>query len=165
MRERRETQRIFGVDLDQASTETTLDNPLFTYCLEPGNTGIRRLIGFPTACTRLSRIPATILEGFNVGMVEPPRKVLPLLPLVVVELEVKLVIRRLGEEEVEYRLISVGAAAGMWIVRGKAESEDMEGSCRRLLYVEFGMYEIRLTCELGVKGANRGSSAKGSNFT
>jgi hypothetical protein len=76
-------------------------------------------------------------------MVEPPRKVL-LLPLVVVEEveleEVKLVIRRLlGEEEevvVEYRLISVGAAAGMWIAIGsKAESEepepeDMKGSCR-----------------------------------
>jgi len=119
----------------QASTETTLDRPLFTYCLGPESIGIRRLIGFPTACTRLSRIPATILEGFKVGMVEPPRKVLlPPLLLVEVELEeVKLVIRRLGEDEVEYRFISVGAAAGMWIVRGKAdtesEPEDIEGSC------------------------------------
>jgi len=66
-------------------------------------------------------------------MVEPPRKVLPLLPLEEFELEVKLVIRRLGEDEVEYRFISVGAAAGMWIVIGKSESEpeDMEGGCRR----------------------------------
>lgn len=83
----------------QASTETTLDNPLFTYCLGPETTGKRRLIGFPTACTRLSRIPATSLEGFNVGtalgMVEPPRKVLP--PSLPVEIE--LVIRRLGEVE------------------------------------------------------------------
>ena len=63
-------------------------------------------------------MPATILEGFKVGivvvMVEPPRKVLlPPLLEVEVELEVKLVIRRVGEDEVEYRLISVGAAAGM----------------------------------------------------
>ena len=58
---------------------------------------------------------------------------LPLLLLGEVELEVKLVIRRLGEDEVEYRFISVGAAAGMWMVRGKAdgesEPEDMEGRC------------------------------------
>jgi len=79
---------------DQASTETTLDNPLFTYCLGPETIGKRRLIGFPTACTRLSRIPATSFEGFNVGttMVEPPRKVLPP-PLS------ELVIRRVGEVE------------------------------------------------------------------
>jgi len=81
-------------------------------------------------------MPATILEGFKVGidgMVEPPRKVLLPLLVVEVEFEVKLVIRRLGEDEVEYRFISVGAAAGMWIVIGKAdsESEDMEGDCRR----------------------------------
>jgi len=130
----RSTQRISGRPAYQASTETTLDNPLFTYCLGPDNTGIRRLIGFPTACTRLSRIPATILEGFNVGIVEPPRKVLPLLPLVEVELEAKFVMRRFGEDEVEYRFISVGAAAGMWIVIGEAdaesESEGMEGACR-----------------------------------
>jgi len=130
MREKRNGSRVDN----QASTETTLDNPLFTYCLGPDSTGIRRLIGFPTACTRLSRIPATILEGFNVGMVEPPRKVLPLLPVVEFELEVKLVIRRLGEDEDEYRFISVGAAAGIWIVRGKAdvesEPEDMEEGCR-----------------------------------
>ena len=134
VRERERNATDLGLDFDQASTETTLDNPLFTYCLEPGKTGIRRLIGFPTACTRLSRIPATILEGFKVEMVEPPRKVLPP-PLVEVELEVvvKLVIRRVGEDEVEYRLISVGAAAGIWIVRGEeaeSEPEDMEGSCR-----------------------------------
>lgn len=65
-------------------------------------------------------------------MVEPPRKVLP---PVEEELEVKLVIRRLGEDEVEYRFISVGAAAGMWIVIGKSEAEsepeDMEGRCWR----------------------------------
>ena len=79
-REREKCNRSW-VDFDQASTETTLDkfidNPLFTYCLEPGRTGIRRLIAFPTACTRLSKIPAKILEGFKVGMVEsePPRKV------------------------------------------------------------------------------------------
>ena len=57
-------------------------------------------------------------------------------PLVEVELEVmvaKLVIRRVGEDEVEYCLISVSAAAGMWIVRGEeaeSEPEDMERSCR-----------------------------------
>ena len=56
-------------------------------------------------------------------------------PLVEVELEVmvaKLVIRRVGEDEVEYCLISVSAAAGMWIVRGEeaeSEPEDMERSC------------------------------------
>jgi hypothetical protein len=63
----------------------------------------------------------------KVGMVEPPRKVLPLLALV----EVELVIRRVGEDEVEYRFISVGAAAGMWIVIGEADVEsEPEGSCR-----------------------------------
>ena len=49
----------------------------------------------------VSRIPATNTEGFdggmeevNVGMVEPPRKVLPpLIPSVEVELEVKVVIQ------------------------------------------------------------------------
>jgi len=151
-RERKAQNGSLGGWTVQASTETTLDKPLFTYCLGPDRLGIRRLIGFPTACTRLSRIPATILEGFKAGIVEPPRKVLlPLLPLLAL-VEVKLVvIRRVGEDEVEYRLISVGAAAGMWIVRGEAEAEsepeDMEGSCRWLLYVEeeeFGMYEIRL---------------------
>ena len=130
----RETQLIASRPDCQASTETTLDNPLFTYCLGPDTTGIRRLIGFPTACTRLSRIPATILEGFNVGMVEPPRKVLPVLPLEEVGLEVKLVIRRLGEVEVEYRFISVGAATRMWIVIGEgdvgSEPEYVEGVCR-----------------------------------
>ena len=52
-------------------------------------------------------------------------------PLVEVELEVMLVIRRVGEDEVEYCLISVSAAAGMWIVRGEeaeSEPEDMERS-------------------------------------
>ena len=94
MRSKRSRSRIRGqqpvsrreLQKNQTSTETTLDKPLFTYCLGPESRGKRRLIGLPTACTRLSRMPATILDGFKaggaveLGMVEPPRKVLPLPP-------------------------------------------------------------------------------------
>jgi len=112
----------------QASTLTTLLKELFLYTCPLGRTPL--LMGLPTAWTRFSKIPATILERFGPpdvccrGMMtsagggdERGGEIGPI-ETSAAALGVRVRGAGRGERGGEYRWISIGCAGGMWIVYG-----------------------------------------------